>query len=356
MAKAKKLPSGSWRVQIFVGKGEDGKRKYKSFTAPTKKEAEFLASEYAISKKESASPSKMTLGEAMDNYLNLRSNVLSPSTMRGYGIIRRNRFKAIINTPVMKLTSADIQAAINEEASTCSPKTVKNAHGFLCAVLADVRPDFNTHVRLPQPKKKAATVLTDEQITELIFALQGDSMEIPILLALWLGLRRSEILGLKWGAVTDTTITISSALIPDANHKFVIRDQTKTTSSARTLPLPSYISEKIKQMPRGKDSDPVFACSADQPLKHLKRICKAHGLPENLRIHDLRHTMASIGLKLNIADKYMMERGGWSSNQTMKNIYQHTISDAAQAANTMIDNHFESLFQEKMQHKKQHEN
>lgn len=256
----------------------------------------------------------------------------------------------------MKLTAADIQAAINEEARTRSPKTVKNSYGFLCAVIADIRPDFNPHARLPQPKKKTATVLTDEQITTLITALQDDSMEIPILLALWLGLRRSEILGLKWGAVTDTTITISAALVPDANHKFTIRDQTKTASSARTLPLPSYISEKIKQMPRGKDSDPVFTCSADQPLKHLKRICKAHGLPEDLRIHDLRHTMASVGLKLNIADKYMMERGGWSSNQTMKNIYQHTISDAAQAANSLIDRHFESLSQEQMQHKKQHEN
>ena len=53
MAKAKKLPSGSWRVRVYDGKGADGKDRYKSFTAATKREAEFLAAEYAAKRKSS---------------------------------------------------------------------------------------------------------------------------------------------------------------------------------------------------------------------------------------------------------------------------------------------------------------
>ena len=51
MAKAKKLPSGNWRVNQYIGKNKDGKRQYKSFTASSKKEAEYLAAEYVLKNK-----------------------------------------------------------------------------------------------------------------------------------------------------------------------------------------------------------------------------------------------------------------------------------------------------------------
>jgi len=76
-----------------------------------------------------------------------------------------------------------------------------------------------------------------------------------------------------------------------------------------------------------------------------------HNRIAKVRLHDLRHTMASIGLLLNVGDKYMMERGGWSNTATMKNIYQHTFDDGKNVATTAIDNYFNSL----MQHEKQHD-
>lgn len=59
MATAKKLPSGNYRVNLYIGKGVDGKRKYKSFTAPTKKAAEYLAAQYNQLKKENTSDSML---------------------------------------------------------------------------------------------------------------------------------------------------------------------------------------------------------------------------------------------------------------------------------------------------------
>ena len=71
MAKAKKLPSGSWRVNQYVGKDKNGKRIYKSFTASSKKEAEFMAAEYVLlyKDKNSANHINLTLGDAIDMYI-----------------------------------------------------------------------------------------------------------------------------------------------------------------------------------------------------------------------------------------------------------------------------------------------
>lgn len=81
MATAKKLPSGSYRVRIFDGVGADGKKKHKSFTADTKKEAEFMAAEYSLKRRER--PQELTVGEAIDKYIAAKENVLSPTTIHG---------------------------------------------------------------------------------------------------------------------------------------------------------------------------------------------------------------------------------------------------------------------------------
>ena len=72
MATAKKLPSGSWRVQVYAGKDSEGKIKSKSFTASTKREAEYLALQYQQERKEPAAD--MTVGQAIDKYIEIKSN------------------------------------------------------------------------------------------------------------------------------------------------------------------------------------------------------------------------------------------------------------------------------------------
>jgi len=64
-------------------------------------------------------------------------------------------------------------------------------------------------------------------------------------------------------------------------------------------------------------------------------------------LHALRHQNASIMLSLNIPDKYAMERGGWSSNKTMKDIFQHTMDDGKQQAAAAIDQYFDKLTEKK---------
>ena len=83
MSKAKKLPSGSWRVQVFDYKDVDGKNHYKSFTAPTKQEAQFMASAWAAGKVDE-SPENITLYKAVTKYIDAKRGVLSPSTVAFY--------------------------------------------------------------------------------------------------------------------------------------------------------------------------------------------------------------------------------------------------------------------------------
>lgn len=93
MATAKKLPSGRWRIQIFIRKDENGKNIMKSFTADTRWQAEKYAAEFIENNK--AEQERFTVAQALDGYIGLKENVLSPSTIRGYGIIRRNRLQRI---------------------------------------------------------------------------------------------------------------------------------------------------------------------------------------------------------------------------------------------------------------------
>lgn len=72
MAKAKKLPSGNWRVRAYIGTDSEGKKKYKSFTAPTKKEAEYLASEYLMNAKHVQSDSNILFQDALLNMIELK--------------------------------------------------------------------------------------------------------------------------------------------------------------------------------------------------------------------------------------------------------------------------------------------
>ena len=119
MPKAKKLPSGNWRVQLYTGK-VDGKRQYRSFTAPTKRAAECLAAEYAAGKRmDRAQGSALTLKEAINAYIDLKSHILSPSTLRGVPDYTGPRFSSAAGAAIVRSGGTRCDPAANE--SECHP-------------------------------------------------------------------------------------------------------------------------------------------------------------------------------------------------------------------------------------------
>ena len=136
MAKAKRLPSGSWRC-VASYTDEEGKYKQKSFTAPTKKEAEYKANAFLMDKKDGMKPENKTLGQLADAFIENRSSILSPSTIRGYRLIRKTAFQEIINVRLGILTKEMYQKAVNTYAKERSPKTVLSAHAFYNKLLKE---------------------------------------------------------------------------------------------------------------------------------------------------------------------------------------------------------------------------
>lgn len=334
MANAKKLPSGSWRVMLYVGKDENGKRIYKSFTADTKKEAEYLAASYNLKRKEK--PRGLTVGDAIDGYIASKANVLSPTTIGGYRVSRRNQLQGLMAIPLDRIDNITIQQEINREAARLSPKSIRNAHGLLSAALGMYLPDFTIRTTLPAKEHKIKDLPT---AAEVLDAVRGTDIELPVTLALWLGLRMSEVRGIRYGDIKDGVLTIRNVRIKFGDQ-VIEKERAKTYNSTRQLRIPDRL---LKMFPSGAPDDYVVQTSACTLTKKIKRLVK-DATGKDMTFHDLRHLNASVMLSLGVPDKYAMERGGWSTNSTLKTVYQHTFSEKRQEVDALVDRYFEELY------------
>lgn len=336
MAKAKKLPSGKWRCRPYDYTDEKGKRHYVSFTANTRKEAEYLAAEFSLKKKDIEIVTKRTYAECLDEYIENRSAVLSPSTIREYKRSRRCDMQNLMGTKVCDITREQIQQAINLESKVHSPKSVRNMHGLLSAVLKAYRPDFALNTALPKRIRPNICVPTDEQVKTLMAYVEGTEMEIPILLAAFGPMRRSEICALDSNHVSGQTIHVEFAIVLDEHNKWV-KKSTKSYAGDRMILFPDFVINKLKNA-KGQIVSLNPAQISDRFIDILKRAGISH-----FRFHDLRHYNASISHALGIPDQYIMARGGWASDNTLKNVYRHTMSDRTEQMNQTANSHFENL-------------
>lgn len=335
MAKAKKLPSGSWRVQVYAGKDSSGKKIMKSFTADTKKEAELMAVQFSAQHREPVS--EMTVGKAIDKYIESKSNVLSPTTIRSYKTMRKNNLQGLMDIQLRNLTRQAVQQEINDMASKLSAKTVSNAYGLLSSSLSVYAPDLNIKVALPKKQKKIRTMPEPEKIVRII---RGTSIELPCMLAIWLGMRVSEIRGLKKSDVQNGQLIIHSSIVTVEGEQ-VVKEQTKTYESTRVSDVPPYIQKLIDAV----ETEYLTELTRDQIYTRFRKLQKDNCIEPLISFHDLRHLNASVMVRLNIPDKYAMERGGWSTNSTLRNVYQHTFSDEREAINNRINEYFETIIE-----------
>lgn len=344
MAKAKKLPSGSYRCQVYDYTDGQGKRHYKSFTAATKKEAEYAAAEYALDKKEKPSLPEYTLQTAIENYCNLKSNVLSPATIREYRRMKDNYFGELGSVHIKDISSDRVQAWVNEFAVNHSPKTVRNAYGLISAVMDAFASDIRLRVTLPQKVQSKLYVPSDNDIKALLayFNETDKDMELAVYLAAFGTLRRSEVCALTADDVKGNVIFINKAMVDKGNNEWVVKT-TKTTSSTRHVEMPSFV---VKKFPT---SGYIVKLDPDKITRRFERAFKQLNL-EPFRFHDLRHYAASIMHAIGVPDQYIMQRGGWGSDRTLKAIYRGTIEEYTQKYTDITLSHFDN-----MQHEIQHE-
>ena len=333
MATAKKLPSGSWRVQVFAGTDENGKVIRKSFTAPTKKQAEFLAAEFAAKKRSSVST--MTVGEAIDRYIDSKDEVLSPTTINEYRKMRRNYLQPLMSIRLDDLTREQVQLAVNAEARKHSAKTVINAHGLLSAALAMHSPDFVLRTTLPRKVKKLRRDLPTSE--DVMRVMHGEPAELPVLLALCCCLRVSEVRGIRKDAVHGNFLSIERVIVT-VNGQHIEKELLKTDDSRRIEEIPDFLRDMILAAP----TEYATTLTGQAIYKQFSRRMAAAGF--KVRFHDLRHISASDMHAQGIPDKVAAERGGWSGTQTMREVYQHTFSDDRKKADKIMNERYSDIY------------
>lgn len=327
MAKAKKLPSGNWRVNQYIGKDENGKRMFKSFTAPTKKEAEYMASEYTMHQNiKNNTNGSMTVYEAIEKYIDIKSNILSPSTVRTHKGILNNHLKHIGNTKLSDLTREMIQQEINAESANYKPKTIRNVYGLLTAALGMYYPEFVIHIDLPQKERKEMYIPTKQDVFTLLDSTKDDKqLHLAILLSACMGLRRGEICALTKNDIDmeNKILRVAKSMVLSDKKEWVIK-QPKTYHSNRTLPIPDLVFSFLNDY--NTNGDKLFTLTPNalsDRFFHAVRACDV----TPFTFHALRHYYASVMMTLNVPNKYAMQMMGHASDNMLKNVYQHTMED-----------------------------
>ena len=314
-----KLPSGKYRAKIM----KDHKMYRITYDyKPTKKEAENDL--YAlIQEKTEKKNGKLTFEEAADKYIDIKKNVLSPSTIRSYTVIKRNLSKWFLELPIDKISQVELNKQVNELALNHSPKTVRNQHGFISSVLGTFRPELQIYTTLPQKRKIEPYIPSDEDVKKLLEALKETDAYVPLILAVW-GMRRGEILALLPSDVEeDGTVHITKSAVYDIDGNLVIKEP-KTTYSTRDIIIPVEVAKIIHE--RGY----VYKGHHQYVTKKMREYEKKLGL-QRFTLHKLRHYFAS--KMLTITDRKTVQAlGGWKTDAVLKTVYEHSMKDEQEKA------------------------
>ena len=334
LPRAQQLPSGNWRMQLCI----DGKRYSETFK--TEEEALFWAAGLKTKQAEvDLSPKNLTVTSAIDRYLESHDGVFSPATIRGYRGIQKNRIDYIKNVRLVDLTDEILQRWISFLSKTYAPKTVHNAYSLIDEVLKIYRKTYRPSVRLPQMKKTEIKIPTEDELQLILQTAIGTKYELPILIACWLGMRESEIVGLKWSQIKDGYLFVNNAIVIGENN-VPFEKGTKTPSSTRRIRIPKYILEKLDSLPHTNEY--LFKMSGHAMYMGFVRICKKAGV-EPYRFHDLRHVNASAMLLTGTPIKHVTKRMGHKTDHMVRKVYGHVFRNREEGYDDNIDQYFDEL-------------
>lgn len=339
MASARKLPSGAWRT--IANKTINGKYLRKSFTVHPKdcggdsKEAnkraklqsEMLARNWVF--EEDLDEKHMTVGKAMELYIQDRSGVLSASTIADYKRMPKH-FSDILSMDAADVSNKTLQAIINEMAiNNLNGRTIKNRIFFLIAALNYVGVDKKFKLRFPsQIKPNLAPPEPTEFHRLLSFASEEEKL-ILVLAGLYT-LRRGEIAGLCGEDILRdmNSIYVHTSRVQNENKEWIRRDMPKNLNSVRVIQIDPEI---MKMIPDVGAKESIISLNPNEITKHFMRLRSKACV--NCRFHDLRKYAASIRSEF-MPTKYIEETGGWrKGSNVLSTIYDKTFKENAREYN-----------------------
>lgn len=311
--KIEKLPSGSYRVRKMY-KGEKYSLVFDH--KPTQKEA--LQAMSAELDKVKTKYDRLTFQGAAEEYVEMKRNVLSPTTIKEYIGMSERLPDWFCNLSLSDITQVDINRVVNELSKNKSPKTVRNNHGLISAILGTFRPEFNISTKLPQKVKSEPYTPTQEDVRAILEVAKGTEYEVAITLACY-GMRRSEICALTPEDIDGDMAHINKAIVQNQDNEWIVKT-TKTTESTRDIVIPQKLAEKIQKQGY------VYKGHPHNITRYLSKVEESLGIP-HFPLHKLRHYFASQMSALGVPDADIMKLGGWQSDHVMKSVYRHSMID-----------------------------
>lgn len=299
---------------------------------------------------------KVLFGDYLTEWLEIVKHTIEPNTYMGYKNKITRNIAPYFNKrgiTLQDLTENDIQEYYNEELQRVKANTVIRYHANIRKCLEYARKqrlisvNVADFVEKPKVDKFISNYYNAEQLKLLFEKLKGNVLEIPVLIAGYYGLRRSEVVGLKWSNIDfySKTVKIKHTIvmsIVDGKYSVVKRDKGKTNSSIRTLPLFTNIEERLKEWKKTIEENKVFFGNCynreyedyvcvlengdimrpDYITGRFEKALKKIKMPY-IRFHDLRHSCAALQRHEGVNLEDIKEWLGHSNVLTTQKIYAH---------------------------------
>lgn len=350
---------------------DDNKLKQKSVGKySTKKEAE----KHLIDLKSSINNNKyiiskdITLVDRCRKYIEDNKADWSPHTVLGREKIIKYHIEPFFkDTKLQDLTVYQVQGFVNHIFSNFAAESSKVRYSFLKTVLNDcyrlreITENVCDFVKLPRQQQKAiADVYNKEELMAIFERIKGQFFELPILLISLLGLRKSECYGLTWDCVDFQNNTIKIDKISIYMNKELSFKDPKTPGSKRILSAPDELMAKLKQEKIRQnhlrlsgiiENEFNLVClnrqlkpyREDDLNRYFRKFCEENNF-KHLRIHDLRHTNATLLLLSGTDIKTISGRLGHADTKITMNRYSHVLEEMDRKAS---DNLSKLLFNTK---------
>jgi len=366
----------SFEVRYSLGTDKaTGKPRYATATVSgTRKEAEreLRRRLRSIDTGEHVDPNRITVAKWLADWLSTVRGEVAPKSFERYTeVVDGYLTPALGNLPLSKLTPSNIQKAYNDWAiggrrdcktGPLAPRTRRHIHRILGAALARAvehqvlarNPADVLRKRLPKVERRPMAVFSAEQTTRFLVSIRHTHTYWPVLMALTTGMRRGEILALRWKNV-DLDRASLRVVESVEQTKAGIRFKAPKTERARAVALPAFAVEELRRLKRlqaefllqlgvRQTGETLVCCREDggvlQPTSLTHQFTylmkRSPDLPR-LRFHDLRHSHATQLLVEGIHPKVVQERLGHSSIAITLDLYSHVAGTLQEDAAARLD-------------------
>jgi integrase len=355
-----KRSDGRWQTFVELGKDSSGKRNRlpiygKSSGEAKAKKAEMQAE---IAKGNFSMPSGLTVSGYIDKWMDIHKANVEQTTAESYKYNISHIKKHLGDKRVQELKPIDIQRFYSDMLVDHSPNTIKKIHVLLNKALdMALKSNIINHnpasaVDVPKKVRFNSKIVKQDKFNSLMQTISGTVMGMSVILAGLLGLRKGEVLALKWSDIDGNVLTVQRSLarVPG---KVIVKEPKNDSSKRKILIQQSVLPllEKHKKWQfqnRSKDwtDNGLVVCQSNgkwiRPDNFSARFKKLFAKGEEIRFHDLRHYNATMMLKLGISDKMAAARLGHKQVATLNEIYQHVLEDMEKDAADKLNGLYKS--------------